>query len=183
MSFPLDPDTVSHGIQLAVAPVFLLTAVSGMIGAVVNRLAVRPAPATLRAMRHRLALLPMATGILFSLSSCGLVRLPFRVAGAVVEGTAEAGKMMGNAAAKPFAKTPEEKAAAAKAKAEEDEKKRKEKEAGLKAETDQHSAATRKANESAPAGIPAGPDEVPADDYLPLPPEDPDNLPPLPEGY
>ena len=39
MSFPLDPDTVSHGIQLAVAPVFLLTAVSGMIGAVVNRLA------------------------------------------------------------------------------------------------------------------------------------------------
>jgi hypothetical protein len=39
MSFPLDPDTVSHGIQLAVAPVFLLTAVSGMIGAVANRLA------------------------------------------------------------------------------------------------------------------------------------------------
>jgi hypothetical protein len=39
MSFPLDPDTVSHGIQLAVAPVFLLTAVSGMIGSVVNRLA------------------------------------------------------------------------------------------------------------------------------------------------
>ena len=39
MSFPLDPDTVSHGIQLAVAPVFLLTAVSGMIGVVANRLA------------------------------------------------------------------------------------------------------------------------------------------------
>ena len=39
MSFPLDPDTVSHGIQLAVAPVFLLTAVSGMIAAVANRLA------------------------------------------------------------------------------------------------------------------------------------------------
>jgi hypothetical protein len=39
MSFPLDPDTVSHGIQLAVAPVFLLTAVSGMIGAVAQRLA------------------------------------------------------------------------------------------------------------------------------------------------
>jgi hypothetical protein len=35
----LDTDTVSHGIQLAVAPVFLLTAVSGMIGAVANRLA------------------------------------------------------------------------------------------------------------------------------------------------
>jgi hypothetical protein len=39
MSFPLDPDTVAHGIQLAVAPVFLLTAVSGLIGAVANRLA------------------------------------------------------------------------------------------------------------------------------------------------
>ena len=39
MSFPLDPDTVSHGIQLAVAPVFLLTAVSGLLGVVANRLA------------------------------------------------------------------------------------------------------------------------------------------------
>lgn len=39
MAFPLDPDTVSHGIQLSVAPVFLLTAVSGMIAAVAGRLA------------------------------------------------------------------------------------------------------------------------------------------------
>jgi len=39
MIFPIDPDTVSHGIQLSVAPVFLLTAVSGMIGAVSGRLA------------------------------------------------------------------------------------------------------------------------------------------------
>ena len=39
MPLPVDPDTVSHGIQLAIAPVFLLTAVSGMIGAVANRLA------------------------------------------------------------------------------------------------------------------------------------------------
>lgn len=39
MIFPVDPDSVSHGIQLAVAPVFLLTAVAGMIGAVANRLA------------------------------------------------------------------------------------------------------------------------------------------------
>lgn len=35
----LDPDTITHGIQLAIAPVFLLTAVSGMIGAVAGRLA------------------------------------------------------------------------------------------------------------------------------------------------
>jgi hypothetical protein len=39
MPFPLDTAGVTHGIQLAVAPVFLLTAVSGMIGAVAGRLA------------------------------------------------------------------------------------------------------------------------------------------------
>ena len=38
MAFPLEPGAVTHGIQLAVAPVFLLTAVSGMIGAVAGRL-------------------------------------------------------------------------------------------------------------------------------------------------
>jgi hypothetical protein len=38
MPFPLEPGAVTHGIQLAVAPVFLLTAVSGMIGAVAGRL-------------------------------------------------------------------------------------------------------------------------------------------------
>ena len=39
MLFAPDFATVSHGIQLAIAPVFLLTAVSGMIAAVVGRLA------------------------------------------------------------------------------------------------------------------------------------------------
>ena len=39
MAFPVDSNAVVHGIQLAVAPVFLLTAVSGMIGAVAGRLA------------------------------------------------------------------------------------------------------------------------------------------------
>ena len=34
MAFVLDGPSITHGIQLAVAPVFLLTAVSGMIGAV-----------------------------------------------------------------------------------------------------------------------------------------------------
>lgn len=34
-----DTTTVTHGIQLAVAPVFLLTAVAGMIGVVAGRLA------------------------------------------------------------------------------------------------------------------------------------------------
>ena len=39
MFFATDIATVSHGIQLAVAPVFLLTAVAGMIGTVAGRLA------------------------------------------------------------------------------------------------------------------------------------------------
>jgi hypothetical protein len=39
MFFVSDLSTVSHGIQLAVAPVFLLTAVAGMIGTVAGRLA------------------------------------------------------------------------------------------------------------------------------------------------
>lgn len=39
MPFTIDTNAAAHGIQLAVAPVFLLTAVSGMIGAVASRLA------------------------------------------------------------------------------------------------------------------------------------------------
>jgi Na+/melibiose symporter-like transporter len=39
MIFAPDLSAVTHGIQLAVAPVFLLTAVSGIIGAVAGRLA------------------------------------------------------------------------------------------------------------------------------------------------
>lgn len=39
MNFAPDLATVTHAIQLAVAPVFLLTAVSGMIAAVAGRLA------------------------------------------------------------------------------------------------------------------------------------------------
>jgi hypothetical protein len=39
MFFASDLDTVTHGIQLAVAPVFLMTAVAAMIGSVAGRLA------------------------------------------------------------------------------------------------------------------------------------------------
>ncbi|NMM75205.1 hypothetical protein B2J86_17600 [Acidovorax sp. SRB_14] len=39
MNFAFDSTNITHGIQLAVAPVFLLTAVAGMIGAVAGRLA------------------------------------------------------------------------------------------------------------------------------------------------
>jgi hypothetical protein len=39
MALNFDSSVITHGIQLAVAPVFLLTAVAGMIGAVAGRLA------------------------------------------------------------------------------------------------------------------------------------------------
>ena len=39
MAVALDSAAITHGVQLAVAPVFLLTAVAGMIGAVAGRLA------------------------------------------------------------------------------------------------------------------------------------------------
>ena len=39
MFFTIDHDIVARGIQLALAPVFLLTAVAGTIGAVAGRLA------------------------------------------------------------------------------------------------------------------------------------------------
>ena len=38
MAFPLDPTTVTHGIQLAVAPVFLLTAIGTLLAVLTNRL-------------------------------------------------------------------------------------------------------------------------------------------------
>ena len=39
MPLSVDSSTITHSIQLSVAPVFLLTAVAGMIGAVAGRLA------------------------------------------------------------------------------------------------------------------------------------------------
>jgi hypothetical protein len=135
-------------------------------------------------MRSRPALFLLSAGIPLALGSCGLLRLPVRVAGAVVEGTASAGKTIGRSAAKPFARTPEEKAAAAKEKAEKDDKKREENEAKVRAQTDRHSAATRQENPAAPAEIPAAPVNEPLpDDSLPLPYDNPDALPPPPEGY
>jgi len=52
-----------------------------------------------------------------SLASCGLIKLPFRVAGAVVEGTAHVGKKAYDASADAFSKSDEEKAADAEKKA------------------------------------------------------------------
>lgn len=51
------------------------------------------------------------------LASCGLIKLPFKVAGAVVEGTAHVGKKAYDASADALSKSDEEKAADAKRKA------------------------------------------------------------------
>lgn len=56
MFFAPDLNTVTHGIQLAVAPVFLLTAIAGMIGTVAGRLARIIDRA--RALEERLAAAP-----------------------------------------------------------------------------------------------------------------------------
>ena len=68
MAFPLDGSSITHGIQLAVAPVFLLTAVSGMIGAVAGRLA--RAARELQQLRVRGML---ANGSIALLTSCALL--------------------------------------------------------------------------------------------------------------
>lgn len=39
MAFPIEGAAITHGIQLAIAPVFLLTAVAGMLGVAAGRLA------------------------------------------------------------------------------------------------------------------------------------------------
>lgn len=133
-------------------------------------------------MPPRPALFLLAAAIPLALGSCGLLKLPFRVAGAVVEGTAEAGKMMGSAAAKPFAKTPEEKAEAAKKKAEEDKKKLEEKRTNLREGTDRHAESQKKTGTETPVETLPVPDVPPVpEDYLDIP-ADPNALPPPPEG-
>jgi hypothetical protein len=136
-------------------------------------------------MRTRHVLFLLSAGLPFGLGSCGLLRLPVRVAGSVVEGTAEAGRMMGSAAARPFTRTPEEKAAAAKKKAAEDEEKLQEKRAKLREGTDRHAADRQKAASELELPAEGSPDPanppVP-DDYLDIP-ADPDALPPPPVDY
>jgi hypothetical protein len=134
-------------------------------------------------MPCRPVLFLLIAGIPVVMSSCGLIKLPFRVAGAVVEGTAYAGKTMGKAAAKPFAKTPEEKAEAAKKKAEEEQKKLDEKRAKLREESDRYAADRNKAGTETPVETLPVPDVPPVpEDYLDIP-ADPNALPPPPEGY
>lgn len=105
----------------------------------------------------------------FLLSSCGLVQLPFKVAGKVVEGTAEVGKMTYDSAAKPFKKTPEEKA---------EEKK---KEAQEKARKDAEKKTKEQPSEMKDTAKPTEEEFVPVEpEFLPLPGTDqplPDDAP------
>lgn len=135
-------------------------------------------------MRLRPVLLLLTAGIPLVLGSCGLIKLPFRVAGAVVEGTATAGKVIGRSAAKPFAKTPEEKAEAAKKKAEEEQKKLEEKRSKLREDTNRYAADQKKAGTETPVESQPVPEVPPVpEDYLDIP-ADPNALPPPPpEGY
>jgi hypothetical protein len=107
-------------------------------------------------MSDRPCLQITAVVMIAALPSCGLVKAPFKVAGAVVEGTAKVGKKAYDKSAGAFKKSDEEKAAEAK---EKEEKKAKE-----KAEQQKKDAANAPANPVAPAG-PEG--TMPSDDYLP----------------
>ena len=81
----------------------------------------------------------LATG----LPSCGLVKVPFRVAGAVVEGTANVGKAGYQASKKAFSKSDEEKAKEKKEKAEKAKKEADEEKAKRAGETGRHADATK----------------------------------------
>ncbi|QJE95849.1 DUF6726 family protein [Luteolibacter luteus] len=112
-----------------------------------------------------------ALGLTFALalSSCGLVKVPFKVAGAVVEGTAHVGKKAYDASADAFGDTEEEKKAKAKKKKEEAAKKQAEEKDARKKEVDAHATATKEAAEAT---------TPPAEDFLP---DLPDPNKPLPD--
>ena len=104
--------------------------------------------------------------IALSLTSCGLIKVPFKVAGAVVEGTAHVGKKAYNASADAFGDSEEEKKEKAKKAKEEAAKKQAEEKEARQKEVEAHAPATQ-ASEAAP----------PPDDYLPDPPETNQTLP------
>ncbi len=78
MFFATDVNTVSHGIQLAVAPVFLLTAVSGMIGTVAGRLGRIIDRA--RVVEERIEAAPAADSMTVSYKELAALRLRGRLA-------------------------------------------------------------------------------------------------------
>jgi hypothetical protein len=108
----------------------------------------------------RLRLAALAT---LPLASCGLIKLPFKVAGAVVEGGAYVGKKAYDASADALTKSDEEKAAAAEKKA--------------------RKQAAKEAKDPAakPDAKPAEPEMLPEAPAEPTPPVEPEL--PVPAGY
>ncbi len=102
-------------------------------------------------------MLPLFAAVL-GLSSCGLVKMPFRVAGAMVEGTARAGKKAVDSTSNAM------------------ERRRQAREAEKKAE--EKKAENEKAENAAEQPTPVAPPPAPGDDYLP---PLPDLEPPLPD--
>ncbi|MCW1925596.1 hypothetical protein OKA05_23765 [Luteolibacter arcticus] len=103
----------------------------------------------------------LATG----LPSCGLVKLPFRVAGAVVEGTADVGKAGYKASKKAFGKTDEEKAKEKKEKAEKAKQEADEEKTKRAGEINRHSDGTKQLQQ------PQTPPPSTGDTLPPLPPD------------
>lgn len=97
-----------------------------------------------------------------SLASCSLVRLPLRVAGGVIEGTAE---VAGAAVSKPM----------------EAHRKRKARKEREKAEKEQQEATAAQGLPTDPLGDPSPVESISADD--PIPSDAELDLPPLPEEY
>lgn len=105
-------------------------------------------------MRRWIPALLIALTSAFALPSCGLIKLPFRVVGAVAKGTAKTGKKAYDASAKALSKSEKEKAA---------EKKEKELEKLQEQQAEKKPA-------PAPIDISPATDAAPAaDDYLPPP--------------
>jgi hypothetical protein len=109
-----------------------------------------------------LALLPLV----FPLTSCGLVKVPFRVAGAVVEGGANVGKAGYQASKKAFSKSDEEKAKEKKEKEEKLKREADEEKAKRAAEINRHSDATKQQQQSQQTPPTSAGDTLP-----PLPPD------------
>lgn len=113
------------------------------------------------------------------LSSCGLVKAPFKVAGAVVDGTAYVGKKAYDASAAPFKKSPEEKAQEEKEKAAKEAKEKKEaaEKAAKQGGQPQVPGTPTPQPQPAPPPLPQSEGQVPANEFLP---KSPDELPPPP---
>lgn len=118
-------------------------------------------------MTSRPALLCLAA-ITCGLPSCGLIKVPFKVTGAVIEGTAQVGRSTYDASKKAFGKSEEEKAEDNKKKAEERKKKADEDKARRQGEARAHADAVRQ--QQGQLNTPVAP-----------PPGSDDTLPPLPE--